>query len=101
MISDGTIIALSTPPGMGAIALIRLSGPAAITKVSNVFRARSGKALTAVKSHTAIFGEFMVDQQPLDEVLITVFKGRSEAYTPHILSMGFFHRLTNRHPHLE
>ena len=75
MISDGTIIALSTPPGMGAIALIRLSGPAAITKVSKVFRARSGKILTAVKSHTVIFGEFMVDQQPLDEVLITVFRG--------------------------
>lgn len=74
MHSEGTIVALSTPSGMGAIALVRLSGSTAIETVGGVFRSPYGKLLTDVKSHQAVFGEFMIDQHPIDEVLITVFK---------------------------
>jgi len=41
MLSNGTIIALSTPQGQGAIGLIRISGPEAISKTKLFFQAKS------------------------------------------------------------
>jgi tRNA modification GTPase len=67
-----TIAAISTPPGSGAIGLIRLSGPAAIDLVNNRFK---GKDLSTVPGHTAHFGVLQDAQlQVLDEVVVTVFK---------------------------
>ena len=69
---NDTIVALSTPPGVGAIALIRVSGQDAITLVNQVFK---GKDLTQVASHTLHFGAInSVQGDILDEVLISVFK---------------------------
>ncbi|HET8861262.1 tRNA uridine-5-carboxymethylaminomethyl(34) synthesis GTPase MnmE [Marivirga sp.] len=66
-----TIIALSTAPGVGAIAVIRLSGDDAINIVNNVF---SGKNLLQQKSHTAHFGAIRNDEgEIIDEVLATLF----------------------------
>ncbi len=68
---DKTICALSTPAGMGAIALIRLSGNAVFDIIKNSFK----KDLSKVNSHTAHFGTFTDNQgNIIDEVLITVFK---------------------------
>jgi tRNA modification GTPase len=69
MILD-TIAALATPMGVGAIALIRISGPAAISKVDSIFR---GKKLTAQASHTIHFGTIMDNDTIVDEVLASVF----------------------------
>lgn len=67
-----TIIALATPPGTGAIAVIRLSGPAAISIADSVFR---GKKLASQPSHTAHFGKIETGEgRILDEVLVTIFK---------------------------
>lgn len=66
-----TICALSTAPGVGAIALIRLSGKDALSLVS----ACCGKDLTLVPTHTAHFARFRdTSGKVLDEVVITVFK---------------------------
>ena len=43
MYNEGTIIALSSPPGSGAIAIIRLSGDDAISKTDLFFKSKSGK----------------------------------------------------------
>jgi len=67
---EDTIVALATPNGVGAIAVIRLSGPAAITIVANVFR---GKDLRKQASHTIHFGSIMDGDVILDEVLISLF----------------------------
>ena len=48
-----TIAALATPPGVGAIAVLRLSGPRALPIADGVFR---GKRLDKQASHTAHFG---------------------------------------------
>ena len=66
-----TIIALATPPGVGAIGVIRLSGPAAIRLAAGRFK---GKDLTVQKSHTLHFGT-IIDARGgiLDEVLAAVF----------------------------
>ena len=67
-----TIVALATPPGLGAIAVIRLSGPEAIGLADDIFR---GKKLADQPGHTAHFGKIeATDGRILDEVLITLFK---------------------------
>ncbi len=70
-IHDGTIVALATPEGESAIAMIRLSGPRAIDIVHSIFE---GKDLTKVKSQTIHFGKIISDGKLIDEVLVSVFK---------------------------
>jgi tRNA modification GTPase len=68
-----TIIALATPPGVGAIGIIRLSGPDAFRLADAVFK---GKDLGAQPSHTIHFGSIRrEDGSVLDEVLASVFRG--------------------------
>jgi tRNA modification GTPase len=70
-----TICALSTANGMGAIALIRISGPEAMVVTEKIF----SKSLADKASHTAHFGYVRTDNgSTLDEVLATVLhKGKS------------------------
>ena len=72
-----TIIALATPSGIGAIGLIRLSGPDAISLVNEVF---GGKDLSIQHSHTIHFGTIKDEKQVLDEVLVSLFIG-PKSYT--------------------
>lgn len=67
-----TIVALATPNGVGAIAVIRLSGPEAITIANSVFK---GKDLTKQASHTIHFGNIADGDLILDEVLVSLFVG--------------------------
>jgi tRNA modification GTPase len=71
---DDTIVALSTAPGVGAIAVVRLSGPQAFSLVEQVFSSRSGFKTKQVKSHTIHLGEIKGDESVLDEVLVSIFK---------------------------
>jgi tRNA modification GTPase len=74
MISEGTIVALSTASGTGAIALIRLSGSKAISLTDQVFKTRSGEKLIFQKSHTVHLGQIRDGKSIIDEVLVSVFK---------------------------
>lgn len=65
-----TIIALSTPPGVGAIGVIRLSGPDAITLTNGVFH---GADLSTRESHTIHYGTLRDGDKIIDEVLISLF----------------------------
>lgn len=65
------ICALATPSGVGAIAIIRVSGIGAISLVNSIFK---GKNLEAVETHTAHFGTIRSGTEIIDEVLVTVFK---------------------------
>ena len=67
---NDTIIALTTPQGVSALAVIRLSGVDAIKITDKVF---VGKKLEAQPTHTVHFGTIGIDN-PIDEVLVTVFK---------------------------
>ncbi len=66
-----TIVALATPQGVGAIAIIRLSGPDAIGIANGVF---FGKDLEKQTSHTIHFGTIRDGDQVVDEVLVSLFK---------------------------
>ena len=59
MIPKDTIIALATPSGAGAIAVIRLSGREAISLVSKLFRSVSKKDLKKVKLHFLMLSQSM------------------------------------------
>jgi len=67
---NDTIIALATPSGSGAIAVIRLSGPQAISLVNKVFK---NKDLSQQPSHTIHFGTIRDGETVLDEVLVSLF----------------------------
>lgn len=70
ILNDDTIVALATPNGVGAIGVIRLSGPQAITIANIVFK---GKDLTKQASHTIHFGHIADGDVMLDEVLVSLF----------------------------
>jgi tRNA modification GTPase len=70
MISNDTIVALSTPTGIGAIGVIRLSGADAIRITNLVF---SGKDLEKQESHTIHFGLIKDGEAIIDEVLVSLF----------------------------
>ena len=72
------IIAISSPAGMGAISIIRISGPKSISKFQPFFKSKNNKELKDQKSHTLHFGDFIFNDQLIDEVLVSVFeKGKS------------------------
>ncbi|MDN3204349.1 tRNA uridine-5-carboxymethylaminomethyl(34) synthesis GTPase MnmE [Algoriphagus sediminis] len=67
---NDTIIALATPQGIGAIAVIRLSGAKAIELTNEVFY---GKDLSKQDSHTIHFGTIRDEDKIIDEVLVSLF----------------------------
>jgi len=77
---NDTIIALATPSGAGAIAVIRLSGSKAIAMVDASFKSISTKKLVSHKTHTIHLGHIVEDSRVLDEVLVSVFKN-PKSYT--------------------
>lgn len=68
---NDTIVALATAPGVGAIAIVRLSGSESIKLVAKSF---DGVDLLSQKSHSVHFGNLKDNDEIIDEVLVTVFK---------------------------
>jgi len=74
MISQETIVALASPSGAGAIAVIRLSGTGALTIAEQVFQSVSEKSLSKQKTHTIHLGHIVDEGKVLDQVLLSIFK---------------------------
>jgi len=71
--NEDTIVALATPPGIGAISVIRVSGPDSIDSVDKIFFGK--KSLKDVSSHTIHYGKIIGPQNELiDDVLVSVFR---------------------------
>ena len=68
-----TIAAIATPPGEGAISIVRLSGDDAVTLADQVFK---GKDLTKVSSHTINYGHFIdpKTREIIDEPMFSVLR---------------------------
>ena len=66
------IVALATPPGFGAIGVIRLSGNGSIALINDMF---PSKDLSVQKGNTLHVGLLMDGSKLLDEVVISLFKG--------------------------
>lgn len=67
---NDTIVALATAPGLGAIAVIRLSGSKAIEITTSVF---SKKSLMQQPSHTVHFGKLLNGTDVIDEVVVSIY----------------------------
>lgn len=75
MIDQKTICAISTSSGMGAIAVIRLSGCEAICITDQVFKSiKEGKKLADQKANTVHFGSIINGDNIIDEVVVAIFK---------------------------
>jgi len=85
MFTNDTIIALSTPPGSGAIGVIRLSGPEAITLTNSVF---SGKDLAKQATHTLHFGLIKDGEVVVDEVVVSLFVGPKSYTKEHVVEIS-------------
>ena len=73
---EDTICAISTSLSIGAISIIRVSGPKAILFVNSIF---SGNLKNA-KSHTIHYGHIVYKNEIIDEVLVTIMK-KPKTYT--------------------
>lgn len=69
-----TIVALATPTGAGAVAIIRISGKEAIDIAAAVFESVKGKDLRNQKTHTIHLGTIVDGAKVVDQVLVSVFK---------------------------
>jgi tRNA modification GTPase len=75
MIHQDTVVALATPSGAGAIAVIRLSGKDAISIADSCFQSiKNQKVLSAQKTHTIHLGHIVDGNKTIDEVLVSLFK---------------------------
>ena len=70
MIGADTIAAVSTPPGKGGVALLRISGPCALSVAAACFRPRNGPAPTPRR---AVWGDILYEGEPIDDGMLTLF----------------------------
>ncbi len=73
---DTTIVAISTAPGVGGIAVIRVSGPKATQLVDGIFKARKkGQSLSELEANKVLYGSILDEHDDtVDDVLVTVFR---------------------------
>ncbi len=70
-----TIAALATPPGVGGVAIVRVSGPDAYAVAARVFRpADNKKSLAGARGYTALFGYFIENGKIADELIALCFR---------------------------
>lgn len=75
MLPDTTITAIATAPGMGAIAIIRLSGADSVTITEKVFKpAKSKKQLSQQQPYTIHYGSITDGHRLIDNVLVSLFR---------------------------
>jgi len=73
MLRDDIICALSTPQGVGALAIVRVSGANSAALLSPYFTSKRAQKL-GLESHRAYFGDYSIAGEHIDEVLITFFE---------------------------
>jgi tRNA modification GTPase len=69
--TNDTIVAISTPPGRGAIAVVRMSGPESRNILARSFKGKTNP--NNFKSHSIYLGKITSDTEIIDEVLISAF----------------------------
>jgi len=82
---NDTICAISTSQGIGAISIVRVSGPEAIDIVNKIFK---GKNLTKVESHTINYGHIVDNNIVVDEVLVSIMKAPKTFTTEDIVEIN-------------
>ena len=69
-----TIAAIATAPGVGAVGIVRLSGPDAYSVGHNLFRPHSGRAVTELPAGRVVYGRVSDGTELVDESLLLTFR---------------------------
>jgi len=69
----GTIAAISTPPGKGGVAIIRMSGEDSLSILERVFVAKSGRSVYELPARVQTYGYILYKDERIDDGLVTVF----------------------------
>ena len=85
MLTNDTIVALSTPRGEGAIGVIRLSGE----KSEEIVAKHIGNGITKAESHSATFSRFQIGDKVLDEVVATIFRNPRSYTGEDVVELSF------------
>ncbi len=73
MLAGKTIAAISTPPGKGGVAVIRISGDEALEIAKKIFRPRGNKILDSIIPRMQIYGDILYSGEQIDDGLLTYF----------------------------
>jgi len=69
---NDTIVGISTPPGEGAIAIVRMSGDKSISIISDIFFNKNGKKFKKFEDKTIKYGHIVYKNEIIDEVLVSI-----------------------------
>lgn len=86
-----TVAAIATPPGQGAVALLRISGPDAFAVAQRVFRPHGrvpASGVAGLRPREQHFGRLMDGESVVDEVLLTLFKGPASFTGEDVVEIG-------------
>jgi len=87
--NQDTIVAIATPPGSGAISIVRLSGQKSLSLCLRHFQtARKGLTIENIESNRIYFGTFVDNTKVIDEVLISYFKSPTSYTTEDIIEIS-------------
>ena len=75
MFASTTVAAISTPPGKGGVAVIRISGFDALAIAKKTFRPRAALGFDAVVPRKQVYGDILSDGEQIDDGLLTYFPG--------------------------
>ncbi len=81
-----TIVALATPPGVSGIAVVRISGEEAIEQASKHFSGRHD--IKTAKSHTIHYGKFVDNDNTIDLVTISIYRGPNSYTGEDVVEIG-------------
>ena len=70
-----TIAAIATAMTSAGIGIIRISGDDALTITDQIFKAKSGKKVTEMETHTLHYGFICDGEEVVDEVMLLIMKG--------------------------
>lgn len=83
--NDDTIVAITTPIGIGALGMLRLSGPESVAIVNRVFT----KDIVDAPGYSVHFGRIMKGEEVLDEVLVNVFRAPRSFTREEVVEISF------------
>ncbi len=77
ILQNQTVAAISTPPGKGGVALIRISGEGAFEIASRVFVTANGKSVMDLPSRYCAYGKVIKDEKAIDDAILTLYRAPS------------------------
>lgn len=71
---NSTICAIATPPAVGGISVVRISGERAFSVAERVFRCASGRSVSEMRGYTAAYGNIFDGGERLDDGVLLVYR---------------------------